>query len=166
MPAIRSSSAQLLVLRLFSSSWSCSTCVSRSASACSRRVELPELAGRFLLLREDALLDLDDLGRAGPSSSSTSARSLTASSRASTWASRRIASAARFAVLDAARSRSCRGGATATPDDEPDGHEHAHGDPGRKADQDADQSQHARSYGRARRNGVSPEIGCAGRGAP
>ena len=76
------------------SSWSCFTCVSRSLSACSFRSMLRELSIDFLLLRGDPLLRLHRPRRAGRSPRAPLSRaSWSASSRASTCASRRMASA-------------------------------------------------------------------------
>ena len=86
-------------------------CTSRSATPCSRRSSSPQRAARARPpSRADALLDLRR-ARVAPlvTSLSISARSWTASSRASICASRRSASASRSRLGDQQLARAARG---------------------------------------------------------
>ena len=115
----------------FSSSWSCLTCVSRSVRPCSRRWSSSPARSTSCSPRRDPLLDLRQLrARRSWISASTSARSLTASSRASICASRRIVSASRSATWTRSRSaeheqRRCDAGSEASPIERREHREHA-----------------------------------------
>ena len=104
-PEMRSSSRSWSSLAAFVSSCNCLRWPSRSRRPCSRRsssVSLRSISSSFVITRSSILAISE---RFSLSSCSTSARSLSACSRASTCASRRIDSAARTASV-VARSRS------------------------------------------------------------
>ena len=119
-PPTRSSSPSASSFAAFRSSWSCLTCTSRSFSPCSRRSTSvcwrPSSCSAAVICSSIRAAS----ARRSCTSVSISARSFTASSRASIWASRRIVSASRSATCTRDPLRSISSPvATAAPIDSP-----------------------------------------------